>query len=149
MPGYTFSKTLDGIRYAQTQIAGVASGTADIVYHLHTFQNGFCYEFTVEFNEADGTGMELFLHNSVALKDNEQKLLDSLLSQISFLAPERRNAAKGITAQPPVVTSLEQSQDPPDIPTVVSWSTEGADYVQLQFPCIDQQVVVSGSGGAL
>ena len=150
MPGYTLAKTLDGIRYAQTQIAGVASGTANIIYHLHTFQNGFCYEFTVEFDEADGTGMELvFCTIQWLVKDNEQKLLDSLLSQVSFLAPEKRNAAKGITAQQPVVTSLEQSQDPQDTPTVVSWSTEGADYVQLQFPCLDQQVVVSDSTSAI
>jgi hypothetical protein len=147
-PGYTLSKTLDSIRYAQTQIVGVASGTANIIYHLHTFQNGFCYEFTVEFDEADGTGMELFFCTIQWLaKDNEQKLLDSLLSQVSFLVPEMRNAAKGIPAQQPVVTSLEQYQDPPDTPAVFSWSTEGADYVQLQFPCINEQVFVSSLGG--
>ena len=147
-PGYAISKTLDGTRYAQTQIEGVATGTADIVYYLHTFQNGFCYELTVEFDEADGTGMELFFCTIQWLaKDNEQKLLDSLLSQVSFLAPEKRNAAKGIPAEQPVVTSLEQFQDPPETPTVVSWSTEGADYVQLQFPCIDEKVFVSSLSG--
>jgi hypothetical protein len=146
-PGYTLSRTLDGIRYAQTQIVGVAAGTAGIVYHLHAFQNGFCYEFTVEFHEADGTGMEpSFCTIQWLTKDNEQKLLDSLLSQVSFLAPQRRNAAKGIPAQPPVVTSLEQSEDA-EIPTIVSWSTKGADYVQLQFPCNDEQVFVSSLGG--
>jgi hypothetical protein len=144
-PGYTFSKTLGGIRYAQTQIGGVAMGTANIVYHLHTFQNGFCYEFTFEFDEADGTGMELFFCTIQWLsKDNEQKLLDSLLSQVSFVAPEIRNAPKGIPARRPLVTSLEQSQQS-ETQTAVSWSTEGADYVQLQFPCIDEQVVVSDS----
>jgi len=146
-PGYTLSRTLDGIRYAQTQIVDAGMGKAEIVYHLHTFQNGFCYEFTVEFVEADGTGLEPFSCNIQWLsKDNEQKLLDSLLSQVSFLAPERRNTAKGIPAQRPVVTSLERSQDP-EIPAVVSWATEGADYVQLQFPCMDEQVFVSSLGG--
>jgi hypothetical protein len=120
-------------------------GTANIVYHLHTFQNGFCYEFTFEFDEADGTGMELFFCTIQWLsKDNEQKLLDSLLSQVSFVAPEIRNAPKGIPARRPLVTSLEQSQQS-ETQTAVSWSTEGADYVQLQFPCIDEQVVVSDS----
>jgi hypothetical protein len=148
-PGYTLSKTLGGIRYAQTQIDGLTTGRADFVYYLHTFQNGFCYEFTVEFDEADGTGMEPFFCTMQWLvKDNEQKLLDSLLSQVSFVAPERRNAVEGTPAQGPVVTSLEQSQDPPDAPTVVSWSTEGADYVQLQFPCIDERVFVSSLRGA-
>jgi hypothetical protein len=147
-PGYTLPRTLDGIRYAQTQIVGTGMGKADIVYHLHTFQNGFCYEFTVEFDEADGTGMEPFSCTIQWLaKYNEQKLLDSLLLQVSFVAPDRRNAATGVPAQRPVVTSLEQSQDS-EIPTVVSWSTEGADYVEMQFPCLDQQVVVSDSTSA-
>jgi hypothetical protein len=44
------------------------------------------------------------------------------------------------------VTSLEQSQNA-EIPIVVSWSTKGADYVQLQFPCINEQVFVSSLGG--
>jgi hypothetical protein len=148
-PGYTLSKTLGGIRYAQTQIVGAGMGKADIVYHMHTFQNGFCYEFTVEFDEADGTGLEAsFCTMQWLVKDNEQKLLDSLVSQVTFLTPEKKNAAKGVPAQRPVVTSLEQSQDWPGTPTFVSWSTEGADYVQLQFPCINEQVVVSSLGGA-
>jgi len=147
-PGYTLSKTLGGIKYAQTQIVGVGMGTAYILYHLHTFQNGFCYEFTVEPREADGTGMEDFFCTMQWLaKENEQKLLDSLLSQVSFVAPERKNAAKAISAQPPVVTSLEQSQDP-QLPTLVSWLTEGADYVQLQFPCLNEQVFVGNLRGA-
>jgi hypothetical protein len=145
-PEYTLSRTLRGIGYTQTQILGVAMGTAGIGYHLHTFQNGLCYEFTLEFHEADGTGMEAsFCTIQWLTKDNEQKLLDSLLSQVSFLAPEMKTAAKAIPAQGPVVTSLEQSQ--PEISTVVSWSTEGADYVQLRFPCIDEQVFVSSLGG--
>jgi hypothetical protein len=147
-PGYTLSRTLAGIRYAQTQIVGVGMGKADIVYHLHTFQNGFCYEFTVEFDQADGTGLEeSFCTMQWLVKDNEQKLLDSLLSQVSFVAPERKNAAKHMPAQQPVVTSLEQSQDP-QLPTLVSWSTEGADYVQLQFPCINEQMSVGNLRGA-
>ncbi len=89
-PGYTLSKTLGGVRYAQTQLVGVAAGTAGIAYYLHTFQNGLCYEFTVELREADGTGMESFFCTMQWLtKDNEQKLLDSLLSQVSFFAPEK------------------------------------------------------------
>jgi hypothetical protein len=147
-PGYTLSRTLGGIRYAQTQLGGVAAGTAGTAYYLHTFQNGLCYEFAVDFREADGTGMETFFCTMQWLtKDNEQMLVDSLVSQVSFLAPEMRSATKGIPAQQPVVTSLQQYQDPPDTPTVVSWSTERADYVQLQFPCIDAQVFVSSLGG--
>jgi hypothetical protein len=147
-PGYTLSRTLGGIRYAQTQIEGVATGTAGIVYHLHTFQNDSCYEFTLEFREADGTGMESFFCTMQWLtKDNEQKLLDALLSQVSFSAPEKRNAAKLTTGQRPVVTSLEQSQDP-QLPPLISWSTEGADYVQLRFPCMGEQVSVSSLQGA-
>ena len=147
-PGYTIARTLGGVRYAQTQTTGVAAGTAGIVYYLHTFQNGFCYEFTVEFYEADGTGMEgSFCTIQWLSKDNEQRLLDALLSQVSFLAPEKRNEARGIPAQQPLVTSLEQSEDPPGTPPVVSWSAEGVDYVQLQFPCMNEQVFVSSLGG--
>lgn len=47
-PGHTFPKTLGGVRYAQTQLEGVGMGTTDTEYHVHTFQNGFCFEFTLE-----------------------------------------------------------------------------------------------------
>jgi hypothetical protein len=87
-PGYTLSRTLDGIRYAQTQIVGVAAGTAGIVYHLHTFQNGFCYEFTVDFHEADGTGMEaIFCTVQWLSKENEQSSWTRSLRRYRSLLP--------------------------------------------------------------
>jgi hypothetical protein len=149
-PGYTISKTLSGTRYAQTQIDGVGMGIAHIEYHLHTFQNGFCYEFNFDFAEADGTGMETsFCSIQWLSKDNEQKLLDSLLSQVSFVAPEMRNAPRGLPARKPLVTSLEQSllSEKPATEIAVSWSTDGADYVQLQYPCTEG-LFVSEWGGS-
>jgi hypothetical protein len=149
-PGYTFSKIFGGIRYAQTQIDGVGMGTADTVYHLHTFQNGYCYEFAFEFDEADGTGMELsFCAIQWLSNDNERKLLDSLLSQVSFVAPEVKNAARSLPVQQPLVTSLKHSlsSEEPATQIAVTWSTEGADYVQLRYPCIER-VFVGGDAGS-
>jgi len=144
--GYTLSKALGSVRYSQTLIAGVGMGTEDIRYHLHTFQNGFCYEFTFGFDQADGTGMESsfcliqWLSNS-----NEQKLVDSLLSRVSFVTPDTKNAARGIPAQKPLVTSLKLLSEFDPTQIAVSWSTEGADYVQLQYPCVQQLFVTDSA----
>ncbi|MGA2806929.1 MAG: hypothetical protein ABSE87_02290, partial [Terracidiphilus sp.] len=142
-PGATFSKTWGGIRYAQTLREGVGLGTADIEYHLHTFQNGYCYEFAIEFDEADGTGMEDRCSIQWLTENNREKLLDLLLAQVSFVAPETRNAARSLPAPQPQGTSLAQSpvSEEPATQIAVSWSTEGADYVQLQYPCIEQVFV--------
>jgi hypothetical protein len=148
-PEHTFSKTVGGIGYAQTLSEGVAMGTIDIGYHLHTFQNGYCYEFTFEFDEADGTGIDEPCLIQWLANDNREKLLGAFLSQVSFVAPGMRNAARSLPARQPLVKSLEQSllSDAPAAQIAVSWSTEGADYVQLQFPCIEQ-LFVSGAGGS-
>jgi hypothetical protein len=142
--GYTFSKTLGGIRYSQTLSAGVGMGTEDIHYHLHTFQNGFCYEFTIEFDQANGTGMETsFCLIQWLSNDNEQELVNSLLSRVSFVTPDNKNAARAVAAPKPLVTSLEQSSENDATQIAVSWSTEGADYVQLQYRCIQQLFVMN------
>jgi hypothetical protein len=150
-PEYTLSKTLGGIRYSQTLSEGAAMGTIGITYHLHTFQNGYCYEFTFEFDEADGNGMEDLCSIQWLTSDNREKLLDSLLSQVSFVAPDRRNAARSLPAQQPLVTSLRQSSlsEEPAMQIAVSWATEGADYVQLQYPCMEQLFVSPDAGSEM
>lgn len=146
---FTFSKTVRGIPYAQTQRTGVAMGTSDAAYNLHTFQNGYCYEFNADFVEADGTGIEDPCSIQWLSEKNHQKLLDLLLAQVTFVLPGAKNAARSFPALPPLVKSFEQSllDQVPATQIAVSWSAEGADYVQLQYPCIEQ-IFVSGESGS-
>lgn len=148
-PEYTFSKMLGGRKYAQTQIEGVGMGTADIEYHAHTFQNGFCYEFTFEFDEADRTGITEPCEIQWLTEANQEELEDSLLSQVSFVAPERINSARVFAVQQPVVWSLKESQLREETATQIklAWSTKGTDYVQLRYRCV-KNLFVSGEAGS-
>ena len=85
----TLSKTFGALKYAETQTGGVAAGTGYGDDHLHTFQNGFCYEFNFEFVELDGTGIDKPCLIQWLSRKNEQQLLDALLSRVSFVAPGR------------------------------------------------------------
>lgn len=81
-------------------------------------------------------------------EENQEKLEDSLLWQVSFVAPEEGNSA-GVMAQKPLVSSLKQSllREEAETQIKLSWSTRGADYVQLRYPCV-KNLFVSGEAGS-
>lgn len=136
------ARTVNGIRYAQT--SGVSVGGPLYVgeFHLHTFQNGYCYEFAVEFNENTGMGLDLSCTMQWLTSANETDLLTALLSRVSFARPEVSNAVRR-PADPPRVTVLRESPlnpsgapfSPPGSMFAISWTTRGADYVEVRYPC--------------
>ena len=122
-------------------------------YHFHTYQNGLCYEFAFDFGWNTGTGMEPMFLCSVqpVLEQNQRELMKALLSQVQFVTPGIRRAARERPhgSSPPTVLSFERS--PADTTfgstaVTVSWSTRGTDYVQLQYPCVEK-LYVSDLGG--
>ena len=83
-PEHTPTVIANGINFAETLHVGVATGTISSAYYLHTYQNGFCYEFAFDFDEENTTGMVLVCAVQWVSEQNEQELMNSLLSQISF-----------------------------------------------------------------
>ena len=107
-----------------------------------------------DFGWNTGTGMEPTFLCSVqpVLEQNHRELMKALLSQVQFVTPGIRRAAreKPHRSSPPTVLSLERSTADTafrSTTVTVSWSTRGTDYVQLQYPCVEK-LSVSELGGA-
>jgi len=145
--------TARGIEYPGVSRTGVAMGTASDQYHFHAYQNGFCYEFDFSFAWNDGTGMDPGFQCSVqpVLEQNQRELMTALLSQVKFVTPAIRNSARRERGRRTTPTVLSFERSAPDTTyrstaVTVSWSTRGADYVQLHYPCVEK-LSVSELGG--
>jgi hypothetical protein len=143
----TSLRTTNGVAYTEAETSDVGMGTEHTTYSLHTFQNGYCYEIVLELDEMDGTGMDLACSIQWLTRKNEQRLLKALVSQVSFAAPEMKNAVRREPGLRPTVTSLRASpvNAPVGTQIEVSWSTEGADYVQVRYSCT-RRLDVTGAG---
>lgn len=144
-PEHTSTVTINGMKYAETQNVGVAAGTVSGMYDLHAYQNGLCYEFAFDFDEESGNGIMLTCSMQWVSDQNERELIDSLLSQVSFVTPafERAVAEKPSQRSVPLVLSFDHGPVVVDRLTKVkvSWSTRGADFVQLHYPCTNKLYV--------
>lgn len=149
--GPVTSLRVSGITYSEAGTSWVGMGTGHTTYSLHTFQNGYCYEFDLEFDEQNGTGMDLACTVQWLTGENEQKLLRSLVSQVSFAVSETPPVISRMSPRlRPKVTSLLASplNSAVGMEIEVSWATEGTDYVQLRYPCI-RGFDTNGMGGLL
>jgi hypothetical protein len=145
-PEHTGSTTVNGVSYSRTIGGdGVAAGTASSDYDFHTFQNGLCYEFSFNFAESNGGGMDVPCSMQWVSENNEFELMRAVLAQVSFAKPLFQAAGHLESKQKivPSVISFEHGPIPPpprpgSIPmaTGVSWKTANADYVQIRYPCI-------------
>jgi hypothetical protein len=110
-PEHTSSTNIHGIKYAQTLFVGAAAGTASAVHYFHTFQNGLCYEFDFDFNEENGTGMDLPCSMQWMSDRSESESMQQFLSQISFLTPQLKQAPSERTGRSllPSIASFEHS----------------------------------------
>ena len=151
-PEHTSSRAIHGVKYIQTLFAGAAAGTGSTTYYFHTYQNGLCYEFDFDFDGANGTGMMLMCSTQWVVDRNEFELMDAVLSQIGFLAPEFKASVGGKPRQKllPTVVSFAHSPVIEDRSSnvEVSWATDDADYVQLHAQCVKNLIVADLGSGA-
>jgi hypothetical protein len=143
-PEHTSSTSVNGINYSRTILGGVTAGTASSSYDFHTFQNGLCYEFTFEFAEENGGGMDVPCSIQWVSEDNEFELMRGVLSTVSFPTPQVKRATPELPSHkivPSVISfehgsTLEQVVGRSSPYTVgISWRTTNADYVQIRYPC--------------
>lgn len=131
---------VNGINFAETELIEGSLAAAADGYYLNTYQHGLCYEFVFDFFGEDGTGLPLLCSLQWVSHQNQRDLMNSVLSSVSFTVPEEKNPAAGKPREssPPSVVSFDRTMKAGRVTTVkVSWSTRGADYVQLHFPCVN------------
>jgi hypothetical protein len=149
-PKVNSTVTIRGTRFALTLLGSGAAGSQMVLYYFHTYQNGLCYEFNFNFDLSDSTGWDFpFCAVQWIYRQNQRQLTDALLSNVQFVKPRFQPAKSPMPRPmgPPIVSSFTQTPVPNrNVRTVrFTWSTEGADYVQIHFPH-SRSISVGGDG---
>lgn len=148
-PSSVSSRTVDGIQYTQAVDGEGAAGSAYAYYYLHTYQNDLCYEFKFEVAAANTAAYDLPCSIPVLSEANKTDLLDSFLSRVGFFRPTLPSLSERLRrhAPKPVVTAFRPSSEPGEhsLEIKVAWTTQGVDYVHLQFDCVNGLVVTGAS----
>lgn len=146
-------RILRGIPYRETVTVSAGGGSGEEVFVDHTFQHGYCYEFDLEFGAQ--YGMDLTCSVQQLNRANEQNLVTALLSQVSFPRPAVANPVHPPTGKPTVTTLRELPLSPSEAsqfssaenPFALSWTSTGADYVQVRYPCSANVAIYGASQG--
>ena len=145
-PNSVSAREVHGVKYSQAVDNEGAAGSGYTYYYLHTYQKGLCYEFKLELAAVNTGAYDLPCSIRLISEENKTSLLDSFLSRVSFFQPtvSLMGRTHG-TATKPVVTELTPLSQPGEhaLEIKVSWTTQGADYVQLQFEC-NNNLIVTG-----
>ncbi len=114
-PEHTAQMIVNGITYSRTLDTFPAMGTDYSSYDLHTFQNGLCYEFSFNFAQVNGGGMDIPCSIQWVSEDNEFELMQAVLSQASFSKPKLSRESTQVSSQKllPSVISFEHGPIPP------------------------------------
>jgi len=150
MPKWTSVRTIHGVTFAETIRGGAAGPLSSEFHFLHVYRHGLCYEFSFDFNGSNSTGwVKPICSVQWIYIQNERQLIDAVLSTVRFVKPQfqRAELVNPRPTQPPTVKSFTETPVASNIAQKVrvAWTTEGADYVQLRWPCI-KNVYVSGAG---
>jgi hypothetical protein len=139
--------TIHGILYSVSNRGTAGMGHYQNYEILHTYQNGFCYEFMFEMETYNQGNLED--PSTVREFDDAPKIQTTLLSGISFSRPAAKPPAK--TSGRPEILSFSPSSKVAgvgvDSSITFSWKSRSADYVRLQFSCAKGAVIgVIGPG---
>ncbi len=142
-----------GIPYQEMVAVSAGGGSGEEVFIDHTFQHGYCYEFDLEFGAQ--YGLDLSCSVQSLSRANEKSLVTALLSQVSFPEPALPNRVQKPTGRPRVTALREAPLSPSEasqfspVETVFafSWTTKGADYVQVRYPCSADMAIYGASQG--
>lgn len=129
------------VQYARMKAGGAAAGTSYNSQFFHTFQNGICYEIAFEFAEYNTGNEDLGCTVPVMRDEDELELIKPFLREVSFIRPALAVAMESNRPAIPRVSRFDASSETADDITnrgqiTFSWSTEGADYVELLYRCV-------------
>ena len=146
-PQSVSSKAIHGVKYSQASEGEGAAGTAYQYSYLHAFQNNLCYEIKFEIAAANTGAYELPCSIHPISSRNKEDLLDSFLSRVTFFHPALPMPPQRTRTLKPAVTAFTATSRRADhsLEVTVNWSTQGVDYVHLEFECNNNLVVTGAS----
>ncbi len=146
-PASASSKAIRGVKYSQASEGEGAAGTAYQYSYLHAFQNNLCYEIKLEFAAVNPGAYDLPCSIHLISSRNKEDLLDSFLSRVSFFHPTLPMPSQRTRTLKPAVTAFTATSRRADhsLEVTVNWSTQGVDYVHLEFECNNNLVVTGAS----
>jgi len=144
-PQAVSSKTLEGVKYSLTNEGEGAAGTAYQYFYLHTYQHNVCYEFKLEVAAVNTDAFDLPCSIPLISEQNKTDLLDAFLSRMVFERPSpplpaHRMVRPEVTGFTSASKAAEHARE-----ITVSWTTQGVDYVHLEFACTSSLVVTGSS----
>jgi hypothetical protein len=136
------SYTVGNLIYAEAERGSAAMGTWYSDYHFHTFQNGLCYELAFELVEFNAHNADTGCNTPLLSPEDNFSLIKPLIGTVSFFSPAMKSKqASDSHAVPQVTEFTASSQTADDVANrgqiTFSWQTEGADYVEFTYTCLD------------
>ena len=151
-PRFISQSTFGGVQYTKLTVRDAAMGTSYEELYFHTFRNGVCYEVAFSLGETNTANQDFGCR--VPRHGDTNEVVQQFMRRITYLPPAIARSA-GNPGTAPRVTSFTAS------PTTVSggndrgvaelsWTTEGADYIELSYHCSNFAlgVVIAEQGGA-
>jgi hypothetical protein len=146
-PEFISSQIIAGVRYTTRIRGSIAGGGRYVIENsFHTFEHGLCYGVQFEYYVSNPRIADQGCMTPVLTEKDKQHIVELLIGKISFFQPSPavvRTESQAV----PEVTSFESSADA--FVRMVNhgnvnftWTTWGADYVQLSTVCTAQ--VASG-----
>jgi len=147
-PSAIASRTVNNVKYSQAVDNEGAAGTAYATYYLHAYQYGLCYEVKFEVAAVNTGAYDLPCSIQLISEANKSDLLDAFLTRLTFTHPTLSGLTRTRSrSAKPAVTAFTPSSEPGNhsLEIKVSWTTQGADYVRLEFDCSNGLVVTGAS----
>jgi len=139
-PQFFSTRKVGHVRYTEMQSSGAAAGTGYETRYFHTFQNGQCYELAFEVARFATASADDGCMISEMQEEDVTELIEPILKGVSFSRAEAKPKAPPKKSVTPEVVSLTASSNTvngvvQDSLMTVTWSTQGADYVELTYNC--------------
>jgi hypothetical protein len=133
-------RTFAGTSYVERIEADAALGTAYGEHDFHTFQNGLCYEVSFRYGSYNTANQDLGCTVPSIDEKDVTRVIEEFAGRISYFRPASASRPATKVEFPPVVASFTASSQVADAVTNrgtidFSWTTKGADYVELSYHC--------------
>ena len=119
---------------------GAGMGTWYGDHYFHIFQNGLCYELAFELVEYNAHNAPAACNVPLLSQQDDQNLIKPLIASVSFFRPAvlpiRVSGPHSTHRVTEFTASFQTNDDGTNRGQIAfSWSTEGADYVELSCSC--------------
>jgi hypothetical protein len=151
-PRFVSHSTFGATRYEKLTVGDAAMSTSYEELYFHTFQNGVCYEVAFSFGEANTTSQDFGCR--VGRHGDTDVVVKEFMRRISYLQPATVHLRENPSVTPEVTSFTAASavvNGANDRGVAeLSWTTEGADYIELSYHCsiFGLGVAISEQGGA-